>query len=369
MLNLKELPRLDPRTKNTPPPSKENLPSVQQAFSLFLKRYCVLLFVPALIFYFIYCNRTEKTLQNGVYEVLREIGSNGFGVKYSKPKGSFFAFTGGIYIDDLVLIAPEKMGGATIKASRIELSANPLNPQNVLVQMHGAFSVTKKDGTEIRLQVQEMQARFFAQNSKKSPSLKITVENLISISGIHHFKLGFLSLETSQRSVEMNGQMSFDYVLDVNQLRLADEWRPLPELAEFVRLEGIVQGISSRRDKPLIDDWLKNSGTLEIKKGEIVWQPLMSEFSATFGINPSFQSIVAASAKVYGFFNFLDILERMNVVRSADVSVAKIVLGQRLKVEDGETRLSLTSPFTWQFGKFYAGPVLLFDSGAEASAL
>ena len=362
MANTKELPRLDPRKKNAVSDKKTSLPSVQEAFAYFFKRYCLFLLIPATAGYFFYCHQTERLLQKNIYLVLKEIGENGFGVSYSKPKGEFFAFTGGLYIDDLKLTAPEKLGGSTFKAARIAFSVNPLNPDKVTVRMRGGFSMTNKTGKEFRFQVENAEAQIFNETKKSTPFFKIVCENLISVSGLHNLKIGYAALDVARQKEKTDSQYAYDYTFSLNNVRLAADWRPLPEKLEFAYIKGVLRGLSARRRQPLLDDWLNNSGTLDVTKGEIVWHPLMSEFSATFGLTPTFSPMMAASAKVFGFFGFLDALEKKNVIRASDLSVAKIVLGQKLKVEDGDAQLSLTSPFSLQFGKFYAGQVLLYDA-------
>ena len=91
----------------------------------------------------------------------------------------------------------------------------------------------------------------------------------------------------------------------------------------------------------------------------------MASFSGTFGVNNSFELIGASVAKVYSFFELLDMLEKGEYIRPSRVSVAKVVLGEKLKTETGETQASITTPFSFQSGKIYAGPVLLYDKSGE----
>jgi len=135
----------------------------------------------------------------------------------------------------------------------------------------------------------------------------------------------------------------------------------LPAEIEFLYTTGKLRGFSGDPRRPLLDDWLNNGGTIDIEKGEMIWNPLMTEFSATVGLTPSLEPMVAAAAKTYGFFAFLSLLENRGALKNSDVSVAKIVLGKKLKMENGENQPSLTSSFSLQSGKLYVGQVLLYD--------
>ena len=126
-------------------------------------------------------------------------------------------------------------------------------------------------------------------------------------------------------------------------------------------MSGEIDGVSRQREKPLLKDWLDNSGTVEIKKGEIIWKPLMAEFSATAALNGALEPTVAATAKAYGFFDMLEILENEHIVSSGNLSVAKVVLGPRLTVEHGENRPSLSTSFSYQDGNLYAGQIVLIE--------
>lgn len=370
MVKAEKLPRLDPRRQSGhwSEQQDEPLPDLDRTFSRFLRRYVFLLLVPlALVGYGAYCFHVERLLQKHVYAVFSEIGANGFGVSYSKPKPTFLAFTGGLFIDNPVLTAPKKLGGAALKTGGVELSVNPLSPDVVTAQMSGAFSVTAPDGRETRFQVENVTAQIFKPIKDRPLRVRITLENLVAVSGADGFGIHAASLEFSRTKDPADAKLAaYDYQLALNGVRMANAWRPLPEYMALLSVSGKVRGISAARRKPLLEDWLDNAGTLEISKGQIVWTPFKSVFSGAFGPDPDFHGTLAAHAKVFGFFDLLNALGAKGIIRPTDLSVAKIVLGQKLKVEHGDSAYSLTLPFSWQSGKFYAGQLLLFDVDRSA---
>lgn len=370
MVKAEKLPRLDPRRQSGIGAIRENqpLPSLHRTFSLFLKRYVFLLLVPlAIVGYGTYCFHIEHELQKSVYAVFSEIGANGFGVSYGKPKRTFFAFTGGLFIENPVLTAPLRAGGASFSSAGVELSVNPLAPDVVTVRMSGAFSLTFPDKTEMRFQVGEATARIFKQTAQEPLRVRIDLSNLTAVSGADGFKIASAALEFSRVKDETGvNAAAYDYALALNGVRLAHSARPLPEYMALFAVRGKVRGFSEKRTKPLLTDWLDNAGVLDVEKGRIVWSNVQSAFSGALGFDPDFNATVAAHAKVFGFFDLLNALEEKGIVRSTDLSVAKIVLGQKLKLERGDSAYSLTLPFSWQSGKFYAGQLLLFESSKPA---
>lgn len=357
MVETNKLPRLSPQKKE--PDEEKVVVPFKKAVVIFVQKYLFLLFIPFFIAYILVCYKLENQMQANIYACFKEIGANGFGVTYKPPRFSFLRTKLGLYIDDLIIKAPAHFGGWTLKTGRLTVSSGPFSPDKIRLNIQGTHLFSTKNKRDYRFQISKGDILFRLPDKKETAGFEIELENLSS-SGNPLFKLENFSLSLKEIREKIDDLKAYDYSLRLDRLMLPTHF-PFPPEMEFLYAQGVLRGITPKRQKPLLDDWLSNSGTIDITKGEMIWHPLMSEFSATIGLTPSFNVILASSAKMYGFFSFLSFLEKKGVLKNSDYSVAKIVLGQKLKMEAGESQPSLTSPFSMQFGKLYVGQVLLYD--------
>lgn len=368
MLNVNKLPNLKPRPKSTPPgrPEKETL--LRQLKSALGRNGYIFIGLTLCLIYFMICFQGERILRAGTYAVFREIGANGFGVSYSRPKSAYLALKSGIYIDDLVITAPEHMGGWQWKAGRITAAMNPFTPGTVSILLCGTHALSIPSFGNVRLIAGKAEITVTRPTSKTGFTGLLNLENVqvTAPSAISGAKLSNAVLKIERSAGHFENGAAYAYSLIADDLHLPSEAsEELPPRVQYVNLTGMLNGFSFKREKPLLNDWLDNSGTVEISRGEIIWKPFMAEFTGTVGFDPSFEIIAASTAKVYGLFDLLERLSKQGFVRPSTLSVAKIVLGSKLKTEPGESQPSLTSPFSIQFGKLYAGQVVLYDGPAE----
>lgn len=363
MLNTSKIPNLQPNVKN-PAPDKRHGSLFAEMRGAFGKKGWQLLLLTLLMMYFAVCWQGERVLRARVFNFFKEIGANGFGVSYKEPKSSFLALQSGLYLDDLTVTAPKSMGGWQFKAGRISITLNPLAPRNISFSMRGTHSLKTEKYGDIRFIADDARADINT-GSKLSPaSVKIYIQNVRSgtqnaLAGSAFERLFF---RLKKIPAKHDGLASFSYSFQTENIVLpAGKHQSLPKTVEYLYLSGEIDGISQQREKPLLKDWLDNSGTVEIKKGEIIWKPLMAEFSATAALNGALEPTVAATAKAYGFFDMLEILENEHTISSGNLSVAKVVLGPRLTVEHGENRPSLSTSFSYQDGNLYAGQIVLIE--------
>ncbi len=368
MLNVNKLPNLKPRAKSPPPgrPEKETL--FRQLKSALGRNGYVFIGLTLCLIYFMICFQGERILRAGTYTVFREIGANGFGVSYSRPKSAYLALKSGIYIDDLVITAPEHMGGWQWKAGRITAAMNPFTPGTVSISLQGTHAVRIPSFGNVRLIAEKAEISVTRPASKTDFSGILELKNVqatapASMSGV---KLSKAVLKIDRAPGHFENSMAYAYSFSADDFHFpAETAEKLPPRIQYANLAGVLNGFSIKREKPLLNDWFDNSGTVEITRGEIIWKPFMAEFTGTVGFDPSFEIIAASTAKVYGLFDLLERLSKQGLVRPSTLSVAKIVLGSKLKTEPGESQPSLTSPFSIQFGKLYAGQVVLYDGPTE----
>lgn len=367
MIDPKKLPRLKPQSPAAETPAdapEESL--LSQVIGVFSGPKGVLLScAAAFAIYASVCLQGERLLRSGIYAVLKELGDNGFGISYSAPSSNP-AFKSGVNLDDLVITAPAEIGGWTLKAGRIGVSSNPFTPHTVTVKTNGTHSLTTGVVGDIRLVVGRGDVTIRLPSKKNPLTVSAAFKNVQAASpkSMQGFAIDALSLNVRRdgdAAQEKPAPLSFD--LETNGLGLpAYMRRNLPANAELLRLTGTVEGLPAETNgKSVWTGWTENSGTIEIKRGEIIWKPFMADFSGTFGFNAAFEPAGAGVAKAYGLFSLLDMLVRDDYVRPSRVSVAKVVLGEKMKRESGESQPSVTTPFSVQSGKIYAGQVLLFD--------
>lgn len=368
MLDINKLPHLDPSTKmaeNTEESDTfEESIGTQILHTFSGKKGVALALGIAFLMYISVCFQGERALRNGVYGVLKEIGANGFGVSYKAPS-SYLALKSGLYLDDLVITAPEYLGGWQLKAGRISVTANPFRPRFITIEMNGTHSLKTTAIGDIRLLLGKGEITLHIPNKKEVFSAKTVFEN-IQAAAPKSMAGFFISSLTSDISAE--SATSYDFSFKTENAHLpAYLSQNLPPVLEYLSFTGNATGFtpSSARNKPLLTDWTDNSGLIEITQGEIIWKPFMTQVKGTFGFNSEMDLIGASTAKVYGFFDILDKFEKAGYIRPSQVSVTKVVLGEKLKVEAGETTASITSPFSFQAGKIYAGQVLLYDSKTD----
>lgn len=363
MLDTGKLPHLQPSPKTTkeetPPPSL-----LQQIISAFSGRKGLLCLTGSFILiYMTLCVQGERLLRQGLYNVFKDLGEDGFGISYSAPS-SCLAYKSSLDLDDLVITAPEKMGGWVLKAGRISISSTPFTPRNISLKINGTHSLTTKTIGDIRLIIGQGDIRIRLPYKNSPFSLNLSLKQVQtgapkSMDGFFVSDLDLTAEQTLKNPEEKTSSpIRFSFKADAIHLP-AYMTAHLPPMVESVELSGDLSGLPFNAVS-FLNGWLNNSGTAEIRHGEIYWPPFRASLTGTFGLNNSFELIGAGTAVTEGFFPLLDMLQKGDYLRTKRVSVAKVVLGEQAEMkEDGKQ--SLTSAFSIQYGKIYIGQVLLYD--------
>ena len=369
MIDPNKLPHLQPqRPDSTTEDDFQEESLFEQVIHLFSGKKGV--FLACSISFMIYisvCFQGERLLRSGVYNVLKELGEDGFGISYSAPS-SYLAFKSGLNLDDVVITAPEKMGGWVLKTGRITVTSNPFTPKTIEIKANGTHALITKVIGDIRLIVGSGEITLHMPSKNAPLSIDAVFKNIQAAApkSMDGFAIADFSLTVQKNVAHENTIPPMSFSIVASNIRLpAYITQHFPARAEYVRLNGILSGLTTNAEKSLLTNWTETGGTMEITQGEIIWKPFMASFSGTFGFDNSFEMIGAAVAKVYGFFDLLDMFENGGYIRTSHVSVAKVVLGEKLKKDPGENQASLTSPFSFQSGKIYAGPILLYDENGE----
>ena len=308
MLDPNKLPHLQPQK----PESKEDQPQeflLSQIISAFSsKKGLTYLCCAFVLIYISLCVQGEHLLRQGVYRVFKELGQEGFGVSYNAPS-SYLAYKSGLNLDDLVVTAPEKMGGWVLKTGRISISSTPFTPRTVIIKVNGTHSLTTKTIGDIRLIVGQGDFKLHLPSRKEQLTVSGDLKNIQSASpkSMAGFSVSDLSL-TAALSQDSADKASVPFTFQADQIHLpAYMAQHLPPVLQTVRLNGTFSDITNDETKTFLANWMNNSGTAEIKQGEIDWHPFSASFNGTFGLNGSYELIGAGIAKMQGFFtNYFD---------------------------------------------------------------
>ena len=365
MLDTNELPHLQPepspQTEEEQPPEEETL--AKQIVSAFLCRKSLFYLGIVLCFiYFFSCFQGERLLRQGVYDMFEHLGKDGFGISYQAPS-SYLDFKSGLNLDNLVITAPEKMGGWTFNAGRVSVSSTPFQPNKIVLEFNGTHSLKTKMIGDIRLVLGQGQIVVNLPDGETPFSITLFLKQMQAAApkSMEGFLISESYLAVVQ-SPENKEKKEMSFILRSGSIRLpAYLRRYLSADVQELNLKGMLTGTSSDGAQSFLQNWQNGSGTVEVEQGKITWAPFAAQFSGTFGLDDSFGLMGAGTAKTYGFFALLDKFQEGDYLRSKRVSVAKVVLGEKLKTEKNEKIPSLSSAFSFQSGKIYMGQVLLYD--------
>lgn len=106
-------------------------------------------------------------------------------------------------------------------------------------------------------------------------------------------------------------------------------------------------------------NWRDGGGVIEMDELMLRWDPLTMSANGTMALDQRLQPLIAVSARLTGFFETVDALSAAHVIRSRDVSMAKLMLGLLSKPSANGGPAVLELPLTVQDGTFYAGPAAI----------
>ena len=365
MLDTSKLPHLQPQPAESKEGTEQQPPSLakQTAAAFLNKKGALYVFCLVILAYFSLCLQGEHLLRQGLYRFFKELGQNGFGITYNAPS-SYLAFKSGINLDDLVISAPERLGGWVLRTGRITISSMPLS-RLVTIRLNGTHSLETRSIGDIRLVVGQGNAGLHLPDKKTPASFDLSLKSVQTAApkSMEGFFLSNLTLtvgrNTENTAERKDGTLRFSLSADAIRLP-AYIRRHLPPLLEKLDLQGTFSGLPEETTS-FLTGWLNQSGTIEIEQGNIIWPPFSARLNGTFGFNDDFETTAAGVIKTYGFFDLLDKLQKGDYLRPRRVSVAKVVLGEQVRKGD-EQQDALTTPFSIQSGKIYTGQVLLYDS-------
>ena len=137
---------------------------------------------------------------------------------------------------------------------------------------------------------------------------------------------------------------------------------PLGAMIERLSLKAhLIGNIKSGALVQSLEDWRDKGGTIELKNLILGHGPLKINTSGTLALDGNLQPIGALTAHLEGFFETVDALKRVGLVKARDAITAKIVMGvlSRTPASGGPAVLNLA--LTAQDRFIYLGPVRLLE--------
>ncbi len=110
-----------------------------------------------------------------------------------------------------------------------------------------------------------------------------------------------------------------------------------------------------------LEDWRDRGGTIELEKLKLKHGPLKINTNGTLALDGKLQPIGALTANLEGFFETIDALKRLGVVKARNAITAKIMLGVLSRTPKGGGPAILNLALTAQKRHLYLGPVRLLE--------
>jgi len=153
------------------------------------------------------------------------------------------------------------------------------------------------------------------------------------------------------------------FALKLRNLRFSEVFSA-PFEPTIEKIELVLETHIPSTTRPLAESlqaWRDNGDVIELREIDIVWPPISVTGTGTVTLDDKLQPVGTFNAKIQGFFETLDTLAAEGLVRSRDVSMAKIVLGllTRAPPNGGPPELSIS--ISIQDKNLYAGPVMLME--------
>ncbi len=195
-------------------------------------------------------------------------------------------------------------------------------------------------------------------------------------------RLKGVDLKQEKSSVGKIRITAADFVIDRSEATLADHrspswflegsadsislpWfnaSPLGDEVKNLTIDGRLMG--NLEAGPLIEsleNWRDSGGTVELKKINVQNGPLKISADGTLALDGLLQPIGALTARIEGFFQTVDALQRLGLVKPRDAVTAKMVLGVLARKPEGGGPARLNLALTLQERRLYAGPVGLME--------
>jgi hypothetical protein len=197
---------------------------------------------------------------------------------------------------------------------------------------------------EITLQGVQLTNQDTTSSAINIPKVRLSVERLTSAQADHQTASWSLSASTADLSLP---------------------WfkaSPLGTLVERLTIKArLIGNIGAGPLVQSLEDWRDKGGTIELKKLSLHHGPLKINTDGTLALDGKLQPIGALTAHLEGFFETIDALQKLGVVKARNAITAKMVMGVFSRTPSGGGPAVLNLALTAQDRHLYAGPVRLME--------
>ncbi|NQV48820.1 MAG: DUF2125 domain-containing protein [Rhodospirillaceae bacterium] len=296
--------------------------------------------------------------------------AEGFSVRYDDISRSGFPLSITLDIDNPGFGAPSGPAPWGWEGERLSLSVRPWNWKAIRARTWGtqmvAFSAA--DGLDTFTGSAAMIEAEIGLAKAQVNRLDATVDGLVlrgKGADTGNLAVGNLALHLSHSD---GGGADFKTVtaeIDIaaSGLILPHVWAsPLGDRFRNVELQARMMGaLPAGPMTEALETWRDAGGTLEMKRLLIRHGPALLKADGTLALDGALQPIGAFTARLEGFFETVEALQKMGLVKPRDAVAAKMLLGVMARQPDDGGPAVLNMALTVQGQKLYAGPVALLE--------
>lgn len=299
---------------------------------------------------------------------MEERRGEGFTVRYDSLEATGFPFK--IRID----IAGPGFGAPLLETpwgwegERLSLEMTPWNSDTVRAHLTGAQMLAVPVGGRTQTYTGTLQSLKATVNLRNGQPNRVelalqSLELAAEKSSLGTIRIGKTDLEVEEFHLSEPNHQTPSGTLSGAFENIQLPWlagSPLGRTVENLAIKARLMGLLARG--PLVqslEDWRDGGGTIEIKQLDIGHGPLNIKTDGTIALDGTLQPIGALTARIQGFFEAVDALQKLGVVQPRDAITAKMVLGVLARKPQGGGRASLNLALTVQERRLYAGPVPL----------
>ncbi len=333
--------------------------------------WSVIILAVAAIFYVIFWFVVAFGLRNEAVEWAETRRQDGYAVNYSGLQLSGFPFLMQLTLNDPGLGNPESNIPWAWQGEGVSVEMRPWNPWRMTVSPTGALTLSLTiDGqpvTYVGLADEIAIGLELAGGRPKSGELTVSRLNL-SLAEANGGSGESIAVKNMRLQVLHDTDDGADQQAVTFDLHLQAEgletpvgiFQPLGNRVDALELDASVLGtIPEGRLPESLAAWRDRGGTVEVKRLEFIYGPLITRAEGTLALDGNMQPIGAFTAKFQGFFAIVDALRKQGMVRSRDAITAKVVLGAMARKPKDGGPASLNLAITLQNRKVFAGPVSL----------
>ena len=296
--------------------------------------------------------------------------ANGFTVRHDSLVTSGFPFSIRLRFINPGFGAPHVRSPWGWEGASLELLIKPWNLQNIRATTSGSqmLALALKGKTETfngEAEKAELALRLSGGEPRSGHLLLKGIELKAETIGQTGISVAVADLQIERLVTGKADYLTASASLSASMQGIEGPWlnaSPLGGLVQSLALEARQMG--SFDQGPLVEsleNWRDNGGTIEIGTLNFQHGPLKFRADGTLALDDKLQPIGALTARVEGFFETIDALKQLGVVKSRDATTAKMVLGvlSRKSSSGGPAHLNLA--LSAQSGRLYAGPIALME--------